>query len=330
MTDKSLVLLLSLAACAACTADQPVQEGPYTVHVLADGVFRIEDANDSNPAGVHLNEDGSMAGMNNCSDMYLVVGGEKALLIDLSNAVEWDSTATESLRAIVYDRVGEKELFITVTHRHGDHLGMLPAFAEDPRANFWISEAEFSGTETFPEGRTTSFAERSSLDLGGGFMINTMEVPGHTAHSAVFFLRDKNRVFTGDAIGSGSGVWLFDYESFLTYRRSVDDLIAYLEDPNNDIDPDKLVIHGGHAWQRGMLGELTAQHIYDMRGLIERIGQGTAEAEEISTFIPFLDTNFKYGTATITWNAEAAARYADSIRARSDGFPVSSVPRLGP
>jgi glyoxylase-like metal-dependent hydrolase (beta-lactamase superfamily II) len=317
MMHKSCLLLLSLAVCG-CNSTQPVQKGPYTVHVLADGVFRIEDANDSNPAGVHLDEDGSMVGMNNCSDMYLVIGRDKALLIDLSNAIEWDSTATQSLRDIVYDRVGDREFIITVTHRHGDHLGMLPAFADDPSASFWIPEAEFVGMELFPEERTTGFAEHASLDLGGDVVINTMEMPGHTAHSTLFFLKDKNLVFTGDAIGSGSGVWLFDYESFLSYKESIDELIAYVQDPANHIDPERLVIHGGHSWQRGTVDKLTVQYIYDMQTLIERIGQGTAETEEMSTFIPFLDTNFKYGTATITWNREAAARYADSIRARSD------------
>jgi glyoxylase-like metal-dependent hydrolase (beta-lactamase superfamily II) len=317
MMHTSRLLLLSLAVCG-CTAPPPVQQGPYTTHVLADGVFRIEDANDSNPAGVHLDEDGSMVGMNNCSDMYLVVGSETALLIDLSNAIEWDSTATQSLRAIVYDRAGDREFIITVTHRHGDHLGMLPAFADDPRASFWIPQAEFLDTEIFPEARTSRFAEGASLDLGGGFVVNTMEMPGHTAHSTLFFLKDKNLVFTGDAIGSGSGVWLFDYESFLSYKESIDELIAYVQDSANHIDPANLVIHGGHSWQRGTVDKLTVQYIYDMQTLIERIGQGTAETEEMSTFIPFLDTNFKYGTATITWNKEAGARYVDSIRARSD------------
>ena len=306
MMHKSRLLLLSLAV-YGCTPPQPVQHGPYTVRILSDGVFHIEDANDSNPAGVHLNEDGTFAGMNNCSDMYLVVGGERALLIDLSNAIEWDSTATESLRDIVYDRVGEKELLITVTHRHGDHLGMLPAFVDDPRANFWIPESEFAGMEIFPAARTSSFAENASLDLGGGVVISTMEMPGHTPHSTLFFLKDRDLVFTGDAVGSGSGVWLFDYESFLAYSKSIDELISYVRDPATGIDPEKLVIHGGHSWQRGALDKLTVQYIYDMQTLIEKIGQGTAETEETSTPIPFLDTQFKYGTATITWNREAAA-----------------------
>jgi hypothetical protein len=51
-----------------------------------------------------------------------------------------------------------------------------------------------------------------------------------------------------------------------------------------------------------------------MQILIGRIGSGIAEGEDMSAFIPFLDTNFKYGTATITWNREAAAKYSNSFR----------------
>ncbi len=57
-----------------------ITHGPYTVYVLFRDVYRIEDANESNPA---------------------------------------------------------------VTHNHGDHLGMLPAFTDDRKAGFWVPEAEF-------------------------------------------------------------------------------------------------------------------------------------------------------------------------------------------
>ena len=82
--------------------------GPYTVYILSPNVFRIEDANESNPAGMAVGDDGQIVRMNNCSDMYLVIGKNKALLIDLSNDVKWDDTAAESLRAVVYERVGER------------------------------------------------------------------------------------------------------------------------------------------------------------------------------------------------------------------------------
>ncbi len=318
--NKIFLLILSLSIGMVAFA-QSIQKGSYTVHVLADGVYRIEDANDSNPPGIVADEDGTMVNMNNCSDMYLVVGLDRALLIDLSNGIKWDDTATESLRSIVYERLGEKELLITATHKHGDHLGMLPAFVNDSKVSFWIPEAEFKDMEIFPGERTTYFKEGASLDLCGGLVINAMEVPGHTDHSTLFFLKDKDLVFTGDAIGSGSGVWLFNYESFLTYRNGIENLIAYLENPSNHIDPEKLQFHGGHAWQRGKLEALTVQYVYDMQTLIKRMGLGIAESEEMSAPISYLDTNFKYGTATITWNKAAAAKYAESVRAESDAKP---------
>lgn len=317
MIKKMYLSIMSLSVCL-CALTQSVQLGPYTVEVFTNGVYHIEDGNDSNPPGVQIDANGEMTGMNNCSDMYLVVGSDRAMLIDLSNAIKWDTTATESLRSIVYERAGGRDFYVTVTHRHGDHLGMLPAFADDPKASFWIPEAEFEGMDIFPEERTIYFEKYGSFDLGGGFVINTMEVPGHTEHSTLFFLKDKNLVFSGDAIGSGSGVWLFNEESFYTYSKAIDNLISYIENPENGIDIEKLVIHGGHSWQVGELEKLTAQYIYDMKALIERIGQGIAETEGMSSsFISFLDTNFKYGTATITWNKEAAEKYADSIRAAS-------------
>ena len=59
-----------------------------------------------------------------------------------------------------------------------------------------------------------AFQENGSIDPGGGFVVDTLEIPGHTAHSTAFLLKNRNIAFTGDAIGSGSGVWLFNYDSF--------------------------------------------------------------------------------------------------------------------
>lgn len=306
--------MLALSISMLTTA-QTYQKGPYTFSVITDGVYHIEDSNDSNPAGYHYDEDGNSSGTNNCSDMYLVTGTDKALLIDLSNAVRWDETATESLRSIVYEEAGDRQLYVTVTHRHGDHLGMLPAFADDPDALFWLPQAEMEGVDRFPADRTTYFPENESFDLGGGFVINTLEVPGHTDHSTLFFVKDKDIVFSGDAIGSGSGVWLFNAESFPVYIDGVKNLISYIENPANNIDKEKLIIYGGHYWQRGSLEKLTSQYIYDMRTLIDEIGSGTAESEPMSaSSMSFLDTNFKYGTATITWNKEAAEEYSESLK----------------
>ena len=308
---KNLLLLALALSLHGSGLAQSTQTGPYAIYNISRNVYRIEDSNDGNPPGITMGDDGQVAHMNNCSDMYLIVGGEKGLLIDLSNKSEVDD-ASASLRSLVLERLDGKKLMITVTHRHGDHLGMLPVFVEDPAVSFWIPGNEFKGTDLFPEERTSYFDENESLDLGGGAMVNTLEVPGHTAHSTIFFLKGKNIVFTGDAIGSGSGVWLFNEKSYYTYVDAIDNLINYMENANNHVDKDDLRIYGGHYWQGKEVGDLSGQYIYDMRTLIDKMRAGKAGTEAMSAPMSFLDTNFKYGTATITWNREAAKKLLDS------------------
>lgn len=293
---------------------ESVQKGPYTVYELDDGVFNIIDANDSNPSGFIVNEQGESVLLNNHSDMYLIVGKDKALLIDLSNQIDWDNTARESLRSLVYERIAKKKLMITATHFHGDHLGMLPAFIDDPSVTFWVSGPEFKSLGIFPEVKTTFFLADTSLDLGGGMIVHAMEFPGHTPHSTIFFINKKNRAFTGDAIGSGVGVWLLDKESMFAYSRSIDKLLSYLNDTSNNIDKEKFIFHGAHSWQAAMAGfeNLSTQYAFDMQLLIKKIAYGEAESAPASLPFPFLDTNFSYGKATITWNALAAEAYERS------------------
>lgn len=290
---------------------QTTELGPYSITKLAPGVIHIQDANKSNPPGMHTDADGKITGLNNCSDMYLITGKDKVLLIDLSNFIKWDTTAVRSLRSIVYSEKGGKDLYITITHFHGDHTGMLPAFKDDPNAVFWIPAEEFKEKGIFPNERTIPFPEKASLDLGGGYIINSFEVPGHSPHSTIFFLKGKNLVFTGDAIGSGNGVWLFSYNSFMLYKESINKLIKYIRDPANEVDTEKLTVYGGHYWQKGERENLTAQYIFDMQTLIEKIAEGKAD-EEKTTYNKYLDTNFRFGTATITWNKADALKYSGS------------------
>jgi len=162
MKKRINVLMIILSVSLTASA-QTVEKGPYTVYTIGKNVYHIEDANSAYPAGLHTDMDGKTTGMNNCSDMYLVAGKEKALLVDLSNFIRWDSTAVESLRSIVYDRTGDRELLITVTHWHGDHTGMLPAFKDDPKARFWIPGEEFKGRDLFPKERTIFFPVAAML-----------------------------------------------------------------------------------------------------------------------------------------------------------------------
>lgn len=304
------ILIAALLLVVLPSGAQTWEKGPYTVSQLSEGVLHIEDANSINPAGVHTDAAGKQTGQNNCSDMYLIVGKDKILLIDLSNFINWDSTAESSLRSIIRTLAGQRKVIITVTHNHGDHLGMLPAFKDDTGITFWIPEEEFRGKNIFPKDRTTFFTKNASIDLGGGNIVNSLELPGHTPHSTVFFLRGRNILFSGDAIGSGSGVWLFNRESFISYRESINILADYIQDSKNGVNEQKLIIYGGHYWQKGKKKDLDAQYVSDMKTLIEKIGQGTATEEKVNFNRSYLDTNFSYGTAVITWNKDDAEKYS--------------------
>lgn len=299
----ALFLLLATTAFA-----QTREVGPYTVHPIIPGVVRIEDANLSNPAGVHRDAAGKTTGFNNCSDMYLIVGRDQALLIDLSNFITWDATAVASLRTIVGQEIGARKLVIAITHFHGDHTGMLPAFKDDPKVTFWIQTAEFKGKDLFPAERTVPIGGNGALDLGGGVVVDAVEIPGHTDHSTAYFLRGRNLLFSGDGLGSGNGVWIFSADGFAKYRRTVDALIAHIRTPAHGIDESQLTVFGAHYWQKREKEKLTMQYILDMQKLIGEIKAGTAREERV-TFGPYLNTNFISGEAIITWNKADAEKF---------------------
>lgn len=312
-----LVAAISIMCMASCTSTvKDVEVGPYTVSVIDDNVYQIQDYNSANPAGETFDADGNKTHFNNCSDMYLIVGKKEALLIDLSNNIRWADNAAESLRQIVAERTEGKPLTITFTHNHGDHIGMLHAFIEDNEVNFALPETDFKPfASRIPENRYQFINEGYVFDLGG-FEIEAVEVPGHTNGSMVFYMKGNDILFSGDAIGSGHGVWIFNMDAYRKYAEAVPHLISWLEAPENDADIDKMRIYGGHYWQRDWLPELGddemgMQYLRDMQQLLDNIKKGTANTEPSNLGRPGLDTYFRHGSAIVVWNSEQAEQFAE-------------------
>lgn len=318
---KRIIASVSAAAalCFAASCNQTdtaadVQVGPYTVSVIEPGVFHIQDFNDENPAGETFDAEGNKTHFNNCSDIYLVVGRSKALLIDLSNNIRWADNAAESLRGIVAERTKGKDLIITFTHNHGDHTGMWNAYRTDENVAFAYPKADFQNLLTQDEAaKWPLYNEGFEFDLGG-LKVQTIAVPGHTPGSMVFYLKGHNIIFSGDAIGSGHGVWIFNRDAFYSYVSAVYHLVAFVEDPANGIDKNALKFYGGHYWQRDWLDyaegqEQGWQYLSDMKELIDQIERGEAATEPSNLGRPNLDTYFRNGEAIITWNTAEAEAY---------------------
>ena len=49
----------------------------------------------------------------------------------------------------------------------------------------------------------------------GNFEIEVLALPGHTPGSMIFLDRQNKCIYTGDAIGSGCGVWLQLFHSLI-------------------------------------------------------------------------------------------------------------------
>ena len=312
MIKRTLLLSLGLAL-VACSAPKDVEVGPYTVSVIGKNVYHIQDYNSENPAGETFDADGKLTHFNNCSDIYLIVGQNEALVIDLSNPVNWADNAAESLRSIVAERAAGKPVTIAFTHNHGDHTGMLPAFVEDKEVRFALPEADFDRlVSRFPEDQYFFVNEGDVFDLGG-VLVEAIAVPGHTTGSMVYFLKDQNLLFTGDAIGSGHGVWIFNTNGFNEYVSAVPHLIQALEE--RGVDENKLKVYGGHYWQKDWLklpenGELGMEYIREMKALLDEMEAGKAATEPSNLGRPNLDTYFRHGNAIVTWNAKEADAYA--------------------
>ena len=310
----ALGLALMAVACSGQTTEADVEVGPYTVSTIEKNVWHIQDYNSANPAGESFDAEGNKTHFNNCSDIYLFVGKEKALVIDLSNPVDWADNAAESLRAIIAERAAGKPVTITFTHNHGDHTGMLPAFVDDPDYRFALPDQDFGikpFVDKFPTARTSFIQEGSTFDLGGMELI-AVNASGHTDGSLAFYLQGHDLLFTGDAIGSGHGVWIFSEDGFNNFVSTVPHLIEVLDILG--ADKDRLQIYGGHYWQKDWLTlpegrEIGYDYLLEMKELCDQIEAGTAKSEPSNLGHPLLDTYYRNGNAIVVWNAAQAEKY---------------------
>lgn len=132
---------------------------------------------------------------------YVVLGNEKALVIDTMNA-------SDDLGAVVRG-ITDLPLMVVNTHGHGDHICGNIFFEEAYIHSADLSLAiEFSN---FPE-----FVEETSkhglsmppfkeilngevIDLGGA-TLDVIHLPGHTAGGICLLYREERVLFTGDGI----------------------------------------------------------------------------------------------------------------------------------
>ncbi len=177
---------------------------------------------------------------------YLVVGEEKAALIDTC-------TGIKGLKELV-GTLTDKPITVLLTHSHGDHSGSVADFEtvyiHPADLKFMTGEAEGAGgigmRVGFANGNVPGapFTEEDLVadppadkdyhmlsdgmvfDLGG-FHIETIHVPGHTAGSCTFLFPEERSMLYGDALNSNTLLACRESVTIEEYRTALNHLKTY-------------------------------------------------------------------------------------------------------
>ena len=143
---------------------------------------------------------------------------------------------------------------LLLTHGHFDHIGTIKEFKEE---TIYLSHRDrdiyYDNAHIIKELSLIDFNQikdlknHQQIELGN-FEIEVLALPGHTPGSMIFLDRQNKCIYTGDAIGSGCGVWLQLFHSLdlKTYHTALQQTIDYLEKQGVD---DTWHFWGGHNQQ---------------------------------------------------------------------------------
>lgn len=130
--------------------------------------------------------------------MYLLVGTERALLIDAG----WDETG--DLPGLCRELSGGLPVDLAVAHGHPDHIGQVKAFLE-AGSTVYLPHADREALASFgldvPVERTLDIVDGISLSLGNT-VLRVYGVPGHTPGEVVLLDEGTGDLFSSDAFGS--------------------------------------------------------------------------------------------------------------------------------
>ncbi len=159
--------------------------GEYTIEKLREGLYAVEDENESS--------------------FYVIEGEKMAAVIDTGMGKEPVLPLIRHITAL--------PCVLLLTHAHGDHMKYAGSFEKRYICSKDIPivalSAERMGMDkSLGELDYTPFDPGSMLELGGGTTLESVAMYGHTPGSLGFYCEKYNVLFSGDAVGSGMGVWM--------------------------------------------------------------------------------------------------------------------------
>jgi hydroxyacylglutathione hydrolase len=155
--------------------------------------------------------------------MYLLLGSEKALLIDTGDERDPPAPLLDTVLGLLPEVSGSKlPLVVVHSHTHLDHRGGDRQFQGQPGVELVPADLDhvraFFGLQDWPDGV-------GSLDLGGR-PIDVLPAPGHQAAHVVYYDHNTEILFTGDFLLPGR-ILVDDREA---YRESARRIAAFVAD----------------------------------------------------------------------------------------------------
>lgn len=196
----------------------------FRVTRIAPGVYSILDAGESS--------------------FYVVEGEERAAVIDTG------ITPGGKILPVIRE-LTDKPLLLVITHAHVDHMHHMDEFSQVYLCHDeWKLPQkyleEMMGGKDLDLAHTQDMRTGTQIDLGGD-SLEICQVPGHTPGSVVIWEKKQNMLFTGDAIGSGYGVWMQvpGAVPLEIYYHSLLFLMKWLVDRGG-----RMTFCGGHSYQQ--------------------------------------------------------------------------------
>ena len=186
-----------------------------------------------------LNEYTYLINDENLCTSYLIIGKNKALLID-TGMIE-----TNNLKEEV-KKITNKELIVVLTHGHYDHLGHVNEFD-----SFYMSlKDEIIVSNTYKKYLLNAIDIKNNMQFDlGDIVIDALCYDGHTPGTVIFVDRNGKNIYTGDQFGSGCGVWMqvSGACNLSTYIKEID---RFLKDIQAlDMSLEEVTLYGGHYGQ---------------------------------------------------------------------------------
>lgn len=202
-------------------------------------------------------------------DAYLLVGKEKAVLIDSLTVIPelWDDVR----------KITSLPLELIVTHGHPDHMGLATLELMEKSCPVHMDRKDIAMAEEYLKtdlDRVMDIPDGKVFDLGG-IKLEAISLSGHTMGSIVLLDRENGRLFTGDAIGSG-GFWM--QLPCCTSLQELLENINSLEEKLKDLGD--IAVHPGHRYQS--LVPLGRNYIEDVKNCTAGIIEGSIKGKDLT------------------------------------------------